>query len=374
METQYARAERVDRETIQFQNESMLKATFFVQLFNTVSDSVMILNKERQIIFFNDNFLALVDASKRNRVYGRRPGEALQCVNALRTEGGCGTSVFCRECGFLNAVLTTQNGQPDIQECRINRHPTGEALDLRVRTSQISVEDNAYTVVSLMDISNEKRRRVLERLFFHDIMNTAVALRGLSELLGMGDPVDAQQHELARMVHSSAEKLVDEIQAQKDLTAAENNEYQLRIESIDTMDFLNRIVEVYRLHEVAADRFVQIDPQAHRISFNSDATLLFRVIANMTKNALEASGVGDTVTLGCLSTDEKVQFRVHNRTYMPPKVQRQVFLRSYSTKGIGRGLGTYSIKLLSERYLKGEVWFTSSEQKGTTFYARYPLS
>jgi PAS domain-containing protein len=40
--------------------------------------------------------------------------------------------------------------------------------------------------------------------------------------------------------------------------------------------------------------------------------------------------------------------------------------------GRGRGLGTYSMRLLSQRYLKGDVTFTSSDEKETTFRASYP--
>jgi signal transduction histidine kinase len=52
---------------------------------------------------------------------------------------------------------------------------------------------------------------------------------------------------------------------------------------------------------------------------------------------------------------------------MPREVQLQLFKRSFTTKGTGRGLGTYSMKLLTERYLKGRIAFTSSETDGTTF-------
>ena len=34
---------------------------------------------------------------------------------------------------------------------------------------------------------------------------------------------------------------------------------------------------------------------------------------------------------------------------------------SFSTKGAGRGLGTYGMKLLTERYLNGSVSFVSSQ-------------
>jgi sensor histidine kinase regulating citrate/malate metabolism len=47
--------------------------------------------------------------------------------------------------------------------------------------------------------------------------------------------------------------------------------------------------------------------------------------------------------------------------------------RSFSTTGGGgRGIGTYSVKLFGERYLKGRVAFVSREQEGTTFSFAVP--
>jgi hypothetical protein len=58
---------------------------------------------------------------------------------------------------------------------------------------------------------------------------------------------------------------------------------------------------------------------------------------------------------------------------MPEVVRRQVFRRSFSTKSpVGRGIGTYSAKLITERYLGGSLTFTSSEEQGTTFAVTLP--
>ena len=57
----------------------------------------------------------------------------------------------------------------------------------------------------------------------------------------------------------------------------------------------------------------------------------------------------------------------------PVDAQLQIFQRSFSTKGSGRGVGTYSIKLLGEQYLRGRVGFTSSETDGTAFYGVFSL-
>jgi len=54
-------------------------------------------------------------------------------------------------------------------------------------------------------------------------------------------------------------------------------------------------------------------------------------------------------------------------------VQLQVFQRSFSTKGPGRGIGTYSIRLLVSRYLRGTVDFESSKEQGTTFRVHLPF-
>ncbi len=54
---------------------------------------------------------------------------------------------------------------------------------------------------------------------------------------------------------------------------------------------------------------------------------------------------------------------------MPPEVQAQVFQRSYSTKGAGRGLGTYAMKLFGEGVLHGEVGFDTGPG-GTVFWIR----
>ena len=93
----------------------------------------------------------------------------------------------------------------------------------------------------------------------------------------------------------------------------------------------------------------------------------------MVKNALEACRTSQTVTVGCTTADGTARFWVHNPGHMSREVQLQVFHRSFSTKGRGRGLGAYSIKLLTERYLRGSVTFTSDPKAGTTFTVHCPL-
>ena len=79
-----------------------------------------------------------------------------------------------------------------------------------------------------------------------------------------------------------------------------------------------------------------------------------------------------TVTIGCEIIGENIKYWVHNPGFVPRDIQLQIFNRSFSTKNQNRGLGTYSMKLLSS-FLKGTVNFTTSEEDGTIFNAEYPI-
>lgn len=94
----------------------------------------------------------------------------------------------------------------------------------------------------------------------------------------------------------------------------------------------------------------------------------------MLKNALEASLLNSKVTLSVVKNESSALFSVHNNSYIDADTQLQLFKRSFTTKGVGRGLGTYSMKLFGEKYLKGSVWFESKQDLGTTFYIELPIT
>lgn len=108
--------------------------------------------------------------------------------------------------------------------------------------------------------------------------------------------------------------------------------------------------------------------------FISDKAVLMRVLENMIKNAIEACPSGKTVKVGTYIKNKQINFHIHNPNFIPKKIQLQIFQRSFSTKSPDRGLGTYSMKLLSERHLKGKVSFISTKKSGTIFTASYPIT
>ena len=80
------------------------------------------------------------------------------------------------------------------------------------------VDGQQYSCLVLKDISDEKRRVILERVFFHDILNSAGALRGLSEVMRRA-PVE-DKDAVAEDIQIVCDRLIDEIKSQKELAAA----------------------------------------------------------------------------------------------------------------------------------------------------------
>jgi signal transduction histidine kinase len=336
----------------------------------SVPDVLLFLNEHRQIVFANNAAFCFLDMEPTPDLLGNRPGEAFGCVHATESAGGCGTTEFCQTCGAVQAILAAQRGNSDVKECRIALKDSWDALDLKVSTVPFEYEGEQFTICALQDISHEKRRRTLERTFFHDVLNTAGGLRGYVELLLESEAEEVP--EVANTVGRISRQLIEEIETQKTLLAAESEGLSVNLEELRTKEILEELAVVYRRHEVAEGKSITVAAESESLAFRSDYTLLLRVLGNMLKNALEATPAQESVILGARRDADQVEFWVSNPSFMPRKVQLQVFKRSFSTKGSGRGIGTYSIRLLVSRYLRGTVDFTSSRAQGTTFRVHLP--
>lgn len=370
LNTAFASPERAAPENIIEQYETFV-GSHCREFFDSLPTIIMALNQHRQVVFANQAAVAFLGHDRVQDVLGQRPGEALGCVNSLSNPAGCGTSKHCRTCGAVLAILTAVEGSVGAGECQLLRreHSLLEGLDLHVNASPLCVNDREYVIFAITDISHETRRRSMERIFFHDVLNLAGGINGLVELLNE-DATKASPEEIA-VLSLATQNLVDEIVAQRELLAAESNDLQPRYERVSVLSLLSHLWRLYASSRAAQGQQVKLSPCAD-IEIVTDQRLAQRVLGNMIKNALEAGAPGDSVTLSCEDEGGAVRLNVHNNAFIPQDVQESIFHRRFSTKAATRGLGTYSMLLLSERYLKGSVGFTSTEATGTTFFLRLP--
>ena len=280
-------ARRETVEEIKAEHEQLSAIPHLQELLSAFPTPAVILNECRQIVAANPRLCRLLDRTE-NDLLGLRPGEAFNCIHWREGDCGCGTARFCEACGAFQAILNTQlrDGQ-DVQECTITMQTNqGErALDLRVTASSLDL-NGRYTVFALNDIGDEKRRAVLERMFFHDVLNTAAGVRNLLEIL----PALSAQHrqETSDLASQLVQYLIEEIEAGKDLAAAERGELAVHVTSLDARQILQSVCELYAHHPVSRGREVVVKEINGPCDVAGDKLLLQRALGNLVKNALEA--------------------------------------------------------------------------------------
>ncbi len=330
---------------------------------------VAVLNANRQIVFANRRFRDTLNMEE-GRILGKRPGEVLSCRHCFEGPDGCGTGKGCRTCGALGAILESQALKEEItRECRLSVSDKRSSMELRVTATPFCVHRAWFILLAIENIAAEKQLEALQRTFFHDVLNTCGAVEGYARLLK-----DDQQYdpEAVDGIVRLSRQVIEMIEAHRDLLRAERGILTCKLAPVATDEILDAVQQEYEGHPVCQGRTLTIGNRCGQV-VHTDRRLLLRVLGNMVKNALEAIPEGGMVTLACHDQSEAVVFSVHNPGVMPREVQLQIFHRSFSTKEeSGRGIGTFSMKLLGEGYLGGKVSFVSEPPDGTTFQLRLP--
>ncbi|MEN7973836.1 MAG: hypothetical protein ABFR47_08380, partial [Verrucomicrobiota bacterium] len=330
--TEFAPAERADAESIS-RDAKVLGKSLTDHIIHAIPFPVVVLNKQRQIVYTNQRLLDMLPAPSDKKVLGKRFGELLDCAHACENEGGCGTSRFCGECGAVKSIIDSQNEKIGLQEeCRITT-TSGKAYEFRVWASPYIHKNTEYTAFTLQDISNEKRREVLEYSFFHDVNNILSAIVGYSGLLAVAEtPKDIAESK--KDIQQATHELTNETISYWELFHAEKGDFSANFEHrVESLSLVDELIQTSirkwpdrpSLRRGICDSFV----------FTTDRPLLFRILYSMMKNATEASSPMNAVSIRCEKKGSNGIFSIHNHKTMSPSTQLQVFQRSFSTKGKG---------------------------------------
>jgi signal transduction histidine kinase len=372
LDTYFAPAERTERRKFEQQLDVVGRDPLMSALLRAVGGLLVVLNEDRQIVALNHAFLETLGIDDPGAVLGLRLGESLHCIHAAGAPNGCGTTAHCMSCGAAIAMMAAiDDDRTDERVCALTSEIDGVRQDasLLIRAQPLAVGSGRWILVFAQDITQQQFWAALERVFFHDINNVLTAVQGYSEVLAMRLPEDPA----ARQLLLAVERLANEISVQRTLSHGKDAHYPVSARPVPLSEIRREVDLVLAAHPAARNRTIQTIGPAEDLSLVTDALLASRVLVNMLVNALEATPEGGTVTLTTGTDPGHVVWQVWNRAPIGLTVQKRIFQRHFSTKAqVGRGLGTYSMKLFGERYLSGEVGFESDPDRGTIFTFRIP--
>ncbi len=335
----------------------------------------LVTNTARQIVYGNSGLYSYIDRDI-DDVIGERPGELLGCTNAHDHPGGCGTGKNCRFCGAVAAILEAmKTGEKVTREAGllIAKQNEGDvAFDVNVTATPFYIENEQYLIVFFDDISSRKRRERLERTFFHDVMNTAGGLKNLALYLSESRNKGIDISSAAQLLVDQSSFLIEEIRGQQQLIEAESSTLAVSFLLVETLVLFTEARTAAEALKEANGRSIVSNAESPSIAILTDPSLMKRVLLNMLKNALEATDDGGKIHFTMSYESGEVVFTTWNPEVMNEEVKSRIFQRSFSTKGPGRGIGIYSMRLITEQYLHGSVSFTSNPESGTEFTVRIP--
>lgn len=336
------------------------------KILDAVPSPLLIINEQWQVVYANGAVLSLVGGPDVSPRPGLTEGDAFHCVHHRQSSREAGGYQTCQVCSVARLLSRSLKGEEACEDCQLDCDLTGTnaPLDLRVWATPLEFHGERFSILSLVDIGDKRRRELLENACYHDLLNTLTSIRGVISVMKDGN-VD-NRAEICGLLERMTQDSIDEINTLRLLEKAEQRELKPHLQSIRTRAFLDLMHDSLQCHPAAAGKRLTVARDAIDRAIESDHQLLRRIAGNMIINALEATDAGGTVAVGCCSDGGGVRLWVHNDKPIPPEIQGQIFQRDVSTKGDNRGVGTYSIRLLSS-ILGGEARFTSTESEGTTF-------
>jgi two-component system sensor histidine kinase VicK len=111
-----------------------------------------------------------------------------------------------------------------------------------------------------------------------------------------------------------------------------------------------------------------------------DEYLLIGIMQNLISNSVKYTPEGGHITVSVRRQSGQLDIHIADDGIgIPAHQQEQIFsklFRADNAKKIdtdGTGLGLYIVRAMAQ-FMGGRVWFRSTEQKGSDFFVRLPLS
>ena len=217
-------------------------------------------------------------------------------------------------------------------------------------------------------------RDEVERMSRHDLKTPLNSIIAVPRLLREGRKLDSEEHQLLSIVERAGYRILDMVNLSLDLYRMEQGSYVFRPQAVDLDDMVRKVIGDLESHadsKNVAVRTVRVadpaaQPRSGPILARGEDLLCYSMLANLLKNAIEASPEDGVVTVTLEAGRGSVRLHIHNKGAVPEAV-RASFFEKYSTadKAGGLGLGTYSA-LLMARVQGGNISMRTSAEEGTT--------
>jgi len=283
----------------------------------------------------------------------------------------------------------------------IGRDPAGELAGRPVRDMRLTlfpVDDASGRQVGtgylLRDVTRDRELDRLKDQFVsmvsHELRNPISIILSMTEILGETSISQEERNKWVGQINNEALRLRAMLNDMLDISRLEEGKLELSVLPINLKSAIQQVVELFRLQQKTPHEIV-IDLQTPTTRVMADVGKLNQVLTNLIGNALKYSPNGGKVTVTVSAPQQTEDDNDLNARLMlqvsvtdqgmgiPEREQAKIFSRFFRSSTSrrspigGTGLGL-SITQRLVKMMGGNIWFTSKDGQGSTFYFTLPAA
>lgn len=273
-------------------------------------------------------------------------------------------------------ALTEEDRPVEAVELRLRRRDGG-LVDVEALAAPLVYGGEKGGLAFVRDITERKRmenlRADMERISRHDLKAPLNAVINLPLLLMEDGNLDPEQVTRLRMIHDAGLRMLEQIDRSLTLYRIETGAYALDPRPVDLTRLVMQVAGDLDAMTEALGVSLLVETWPRPVVANGDALLCRTMLANLIKNAVEATPRGGEVLVGLKAVAGRAVVFVRNPGTVPEEQRAHFFDKNHgSEKPGGAGLGTYSARL-SAQAQHGDIGLESGDSAGTTITVRLPL-
>lgn len=283
--------------------------------------------------------------------------------------------------------ITLQTGKKIIESSYSYLRGDGTKMPVVITASPFVLDKKIIGAIMVFrDITREKDIDRMKTEFIslasHQLRTPLSAIKWFSEMLANGDAgqLNYEQMEFTKNICQSTEKMIDLVNALLNISRIESGRIIIESQPTDLNELIKTIVSELqnKLDQKKQKLTVNIDKDLPKI--NLDPRLIRQVYMNLLTNSIKYTPEGGEISIDIAIENDKVISSIKDNGFgIPGKDINRVFQRFFRGENIvkveieGTGLGLYLVKAIIDSS-RGNIWFESTEGKGTTFYFSLPLT
>lgn len=335
-------------------------------IIENLTDGIILLNKKKQIEIINSPATELFNIGKKEAI-GKCFVDLLDIENIPE----------------IKKILIDKDRIRNIYREEV---ATLDGLHLEITSVLLKdeIEEKGFLII-IHDVTKEKLIEKMKTEFVsvaaHQLRTPLSAIKWTIRMILDGDvgEINEEQRELLEQTYISNERMIRLINDLLDVSRIEEGRLLYDQKDARIEDVLESVIEASQ--EMLRNKNMVLEVNKKETpKVKIDKEKIGVVIQNLLENAIKYTEQGGKIKITLDNDEKNVIFKIEDSGVGIPKSQQdRIFTKFFRAENVtrmetnGTGLGLYTTKNIVQAH-KGQIWFESEENKGTTFYFTIPIN